>query len=196
MPHEQPPSPHARTNIDPRAARTRERIEQAHLSLLLERGYDAVSVEDICRAAHVSRSAFYAHYAGKDDLKRSGLAMLRRQLIEEQARAMSGAAKSPQFGFTLALFEHAREYLPLHRALANGRGHAVALGALRELLCDLVRRELAFISESRREVAIQHLAGALMSVLTWWLDSGAEASPAEMDAAFRRLAIGGLSSLE
>ena len=66
--------------IDRRVARTRAMLHQALLSLILQKGYEATTVEDICEAANVGRSTFYAHYTSKDDLKRSGLESLRRLL--------------------------------------------------------------------------------------------------------------------
>jgi AcrR family transcriptional regulator len=59
--------------IDRRIARTRAMLQEAHISLILEKGYEATTVEDICDAANVGRSTFYAHYTSKDDLRRSGL---------------------------------------------------------------------------------------------------------------------------
>jgi AcrR family transcriptional regulator len=80
-----------------------------HLALIHERGYDHTSVEDICSAAGVSRSGFYAHFSGKDDLKRSGLRALERQLLALQQSAAAEAG--PSFSFSLPLFEHAHDHL-------------------------------------------------------------------------------------
>src|SRR5712692_4981596 len=66
--------------IDKRSKRTRNAIETALLHLIEERGYDLIGVNDICEEAGVSRSTFYAHYANKHDLKRSGLRHLRLAL--------------------------------------------------------------------------------------------------------------------
>src|SRR5262245_45123225 len=57
--------------IDRRVARTRAMLHQALLALIMEKGYEAISVADICERADVGRSTFYAHFTGKDDLKRS-----------------------------------------------------------------------------------------------------------------------------
>jgi len=54
-------------------SRTRRTLQHALLSLMLKNGYDAVTVEDICAEADIGRSTFYAHFTGKDDLKRSAL---------------------------------------------------------------------------------------------------------------------------
>src|SRR5688572_9430573 len=113
-------------SVDRRAARTIASLQRAHLALIIDRGYDQTTVDDICAAAGVSRSAFYAHYRGKDDLKRSGLEQLKRTLLAAQRQALAHGAA---FSFSLPLFEHARAHLDLYRALAGGRGGVVALGA-------------------------------------------------------------------
>lgn len=183
--------------IDRRVVRTRAMLQKAHLSLILEKGYDAVTVEDICEAANVGRSTFYAHYAGKDDLKRSGLEELRRQLMRHH-HPMSGAKGGGErgLGFSLPMFEHARDHIDLYRTLVGGRGGAVALSAIRQILADLIRADLPAAGDEPsvvlREFAVQYLVGAFMAVLTWWLDNGAKSTPQEMDAHFRRIACEGL----
>src|SRR5260370_13562381 len=99
----------AKKPIDRRVARTRAMLQKAHISLILEKGYEAVTVEDICDAANVGRSTFYAHYTGKDDLRRSGLENLRRLLVDRQKHALAtpGDIRDRSLGFSLTMFEHA-----------------------------------------------------------------------------------------
>ena len=101
-------------------------------------------------------------------------------------------------GFSLTMFEHARDHQDLYRALAGSRGGAVSLGSIRQILSDLVRDELAVtIDKSEnaipREFVVQYVVGAYMAVLTWWLDGGAKLPPQRIDAMFRRLATGGVT---
>jgi AcrR family transcriptional regulator len=79
----------AKSSIDRRVARTRAMLQQAHISLIQEKGYEATTIEDICDKANVGRSTFYAHYTSKDDLRRSGLEHLRAQLAERQKEALA-----------------------------------------------------------------------------------------------------------
>jgi AcrR family transcriptional regulator len=72
--------------IDRRVARTRATLHQALMSLILKQGYEAITIRDICEAADVGRSTFYAHYTSKDDLMRSGLENLRRVLVDRHGR--------------------------------------------------------------------------------------------------------------
>jgi AcrR family transcriptional regulator len=54
--------------IDPRVRRTRQSIEQAFVELVRERGFQAISVQDIAGRAGINRATFYAHFPDKFDL--------------------------------------------------------------------------------------------------------------------------------
>jgi AcrR family transcriptional regulator len=92
--------------IDRRVARTRSLLQQALFKLTAEKGYTAVTVEDICREADVGRSTFYTHYSDKDCLRK---AMIDEHMKSLQAR---GAERHSQrnakgFFFSGPVFEHA-----------------------------------------------------------------------------------------
>jgi AcrR family transcriptional regulator len=187
--------------MDRRVARTRKTLQHSLVALMLKKGYEAITVEDICTEANVGRSTFYAHFTGKDDLKRSGLEdHLRSMLLErqKQAKAQSGSARRESFGFALVVFEHAREHLDLYRALVSKGGVAMTLMMIRQILTDMVRRELAETAKASspdappREAVVQFVVGAFMSLLTWWLDGGARLPPHRIDAMFRSLVTQGV----
>lgn len=50
------------------ASNTKSRLMECGLKLFKERGYNNVSVDDICRKAEITRSTFYYHYQTKDEL--------------------------------------------------------------------------------------------------------------------------------
>src|SRR5882762_8856206 len=111
----------AKAVIDRRIPRTRATLQHALTSLILKKGYEAITVQDICDAANVGRSTFYAHYTSKDDLKRSGFVPLRKQLADRQrdARTAPGDTKDRSFRFSLTMFEHARDHIDHYRALVG-----------------------------------------------------------------------------
>ncbi len=181
----------AKHTTDRRSARTKATLQHALMSLIRKKRYEAISIKEICEAANVGRSTFYAHYTSKDHLKRSGLENLRKVLVHNQREALTaGAAANRRFGFSLALFQHAGDHLHLYRALLGGQGASVALGQIREILVEVVRGELGAASDV--EVTTQYVVGGYMAVLTWWLDGGARLPPDRIDAISRRLAIQGV----
>ncbi len=159
--------------IDRRSARTCATLHDALKGLIRHRGYEAVSVRDICDAAEVGRSTFYAHYTGKDDLRHSGLGHLKAALR---------ASSNERFGFTRALFEHARH----HAGLCDGPDTA-----LRAIVSELVEEDLRAIEPDRQARALRTAAvtGAILSVLVWWLDDGARLSPDAVEARLKPLII-------
>src|SRR5712692_6756587 len=192
----------AKNAIDRRSIRTKAMLQHALNSLIHKKGYEAITIKDICDAANVGRSTFYAHYTSKDDLKRSGFEPLRRLLVDRQKEALEtrGDIRDRSFGFSLTMFEHARDHKDHYRALVGGRGGTVSLGTIRKILSDLVRDELAATVDKNsadvipREFVVQYVVGAFMAVLTWWLDGGAKLPPQRIDAMFRRLATDGITA--
>jgi AcrR family transcriptional regulator len=75
------------------AANQRERLFDALVHTVAEKGYANATVSDICRAAGVTRPAFYALFAGKDDALiatyRHGTDLLFK-IMEDAYRAESG----------------------------------------------------------------------------------------------------------
>ena len=183
--------------VDRRIARTRAGLQHALIALILEKSYEAITVDEICARANVGRSTFYLHYASKDALKRSGLEHLRRELAARQQRVLADGGAVDVLCFSLALFEHARDHIDLYRALVGGRGGTIAVTEIREILADFIRSEINAGTAGRigqavpAELMVRYLVGAYISVLTWWLDRGAEPPPRAMDEMFRQLATNG-----
>jgi AcrR family transcriptional regulator len=190
-------NPHAPLLVDRRTQRTRLALHQALISLMVEKGYDALTVQHIIDRANVGRSTFYAHYDDKEDLLRSGLKDLSKQLSGHEG-AKAGTPRDRLFGFSGALFEHAYSHRDTYRAIVGRRSGAIVMAEMRGMLTDLVRREVrttppgARLADIPKGALVQFVVGALMSILTWWLDENAKLPPAEADAIFRRLVIGAI----
>jgi len=186
--------------IDRRAARTRKALHQALLALMLRKGYEALSVQDIIDEADVGRSTFYAHYTGKEDLLRNGFQMLREELKEAQSAARVGpeASHDDPLGFSTAMFEHAARYADHYRTMIGGRGGTVTENEIRLILSEMVRQELPPTlrgDDIPRDFVVQFIVGAFLTALNWWFERKPKLSPSQVDAMFRSLVLDGLSSL-
>lgn len=54
--------------IDPRIKKTRRYLKEALLSLIKQKGFDAITVRDLTQEADINRATFYQHYQDKFDL--------------------------------------------------------------------------------------------------------------------------------
>jgi len=186
--------------MDRRSLRTRKSLQDALISLLLRKDYEAITVKDITDEADVGRSTFYGQHTGKDDLLMSSFENLRLLLIDQQKKALArpGDLKDQLLGFSLAMFEHAGDHKDLYRALVGGRGGTLALNSIRQILAERMREELiarpadADGQNAPQEFVVQYVVGAFMAVLQWWLDWHSNLSAVKVDAMFRRMAMHGI----
>ncbi len=77
----QPPSP---PRIDPRVKRTRRLIQEAFQQLLAEKGFRAITVQDITERAEINRATFYAHYSDKYALLEESIRLAFRNELEKR----------------------------------------------------------------------------------------------------------------
>jgi AcrR family transcriptional regulator len=88
--HEGKPGlPRGRSHLPPSQVRAsqRERLLRSVIAAVSESGYPAVTVADIVRRARVSRAAFYAHFADKEDCFLAATAEGRELMIAQLVAA-------------------------------------------------------------------------------------------------------------
>lgn len=66
--HESHLAPAPVSRRDRKKQRTRHEIYQAAMNLFLQRGFDAVTIDEICEAADVARATFFLHFPAKEAL--------------------------------------------------------------------------------------------------------------------------------
>jgi AcrR family transcriptional regulator len=182
---------------DRRVERTHQLIRGALRSLIQEKGFEALTVQQIIDRANVGRATFYAHFDNKDDLLASGFDELSASLKARQREAFSrGRSLEEQvFAFSQEIFAHTNEYREVFRAMVDRRSGAVVQRLLHRLLVDLIREDIKRTvvrpdgSAVPTEALVHYIAGALFGLLMWWLDGKMRLSVSEVNALFRKLAI-------
>jgi AcrR family transcriptional regulator len=183
--------------LDRRTARTRDRLGDALIELIQEKPFDSVTVQDVLDRAGVGRSTFYVHYKDKDDLFFSDA----EEFLEMIAMALSRKKDtSDRVVPVREFFAHVAEAKRLYTALIeSGRVHAfmeLAQGlfarGIAQRLAELPRA--SGIDPARRTALGQAHAGALMSLLKWWLDQSKRESPEHMDDLFHSMVWSGVGA--
>ncbi|NTW70521.1 MAG: TetR/AcrR family transcriptional regulator [Chlorobiaceae bacterium] len=180
---------------DRRISRTRRLMHEALMALIVEKGYEEVTVQDILDRADVGRSTFYAHYRDKDELLLSSFEHL-RTLFEVQQQAIFAArrtGRAPELNIVLELFRHTGEHHRLYKAIAGKRSGEMIRKYLYRYLYNLLIGPHTEMMKQRTtppvpvEVTTHHLVSSLLSLITWWLDNNMPYPPEKMDEIFRRL---------
>ena len=187
---------------DRRIERTQQLLRGALRSLIQEKGFEALTVQEIIDRANIGRATFYSHFDNKDDLLASGFEDLRVSLKARQRNAFSRGhtIEDRVFGFSQEVFAHTNEYREAFRAMVGQRSGAVVQRLLHKLLVELVREDVkrtvvrADSSAVQTEALVHFITGALVGVLMWWLDGRMRLSVDEVNAYFRRLALAALKA--
>jgi AcrR family transcriptional regulator len=184
--------------VDRRVRRTRELLRGALIAMILEKGYERVTVQDIIDRADVGRSTFYAHFRDKEDLLVFGLEELRAAFRPDQRPTDGGDAKRPAASPTLAVFEHFAAHREVWRAMAGKRGAEMFIRYLHRFLTELLRTQLAARAPRQEtqvplDAVVEFAVDALVGLgVHWWLERDLPYSPEELDRLYRRLTEPGI----
>lgn len=184
---------------DRRVQRTRKLLLDALMDLILEKGYESVTVQDIIDRANVGRSTFYAHFLDKQQLLLS--ATLQHDFLTTPPEVAPGAPGGPFLAFSLPIFQHASEHRKLHQAMLGKQSGAILHDHALSLVAGFVRRELAALAPQGGapgavplEAVVQYTVHSFLALLLWWLDQKAPCSPEEMDRTLRALTVPGIKA--
>ena len=181
---------------DARVRRTRDALGDALVALMQEKAFDTITIQDVLDRAHVSRSTFYTHYSDKDDLLMSDA----EEFFEAISTALSAHAdKSDRVFPVQEFFTHLADVQPFYKALVKSGRFQENMELARGHFARGIERRLSELPRGRSiptnelpAIAFTH-AGALLSLLTWWLDRGMREPPEQMDALFHRMLWNGVS---
>jgi len=147
---------------------TRQRLMEAALRLLRERGYDATTVEEITQAADVAKGTFFNYFETKEAIL-PPLVEWRLQQLEEALLPEHGAPTSPVARIKLALRLVAEDPLSdpvlTWRLFAAGMRwqHIRPVQALVNLLTEQVRQAQA-AGEIRADLDPIYLGGVIRAL--------------------------------
>lgn len=191
---------HDPRKTDRRIQRTRQLLRDSLMALIIEKGYDSITVQNITDRANVARATFYLHFTDKDDLLFSGMRDIYEQLLQ--------LYKTETFEEFInkavhADFEHIMQYKDFYRIMISEKGSMAFLVRVRKFLADAIRETLLepmvtyFDLEPTvpLEFIAQHAAGAQLGVIAWWLEHEPELTPQTVSTWSEVLLLGGLLTM-
>ncbi len=186
---------------DRRVQRTRQQLRQALLSLMLERGYDSLSVQDITDRANLGRATFYLHYQDKGDLLVECMESLAEEFVS-QLQSQPTQYWSLEAGAPIEqIFLYASQQAALYRVVMSSQGGVRVSRHLHELIAhsiqDLISHaivERGLTPQLPLQFISNYYAGSLLSLVFWWLEAGMPYPSDEMARMFRHISWSGRGS--
>ncbi|MFG2720055.1 TetR/AcrR family transcriptional regulator [Streptomyces sp. NPDC048416] len=171
---------------DRRTRRSRRALGAALVELVLERGFTALTVEDITERADVARATFYAHFRDKEDL----FARVTGDLLAELSERLAPAVADSAVGFTgkpvLEMLRHARAERDLYRIVLRGEGDGKPLAMFVDSCARATAEEFRARAERNAvqpridpELLARVWVGEQIAVLRWWVEQDTPSLPAE-----------------
>lgn len=175
---------------DKRVERTREALFGAFFELVLSVPYSEIKVDDILARAGVSRSTFYEHFDGKDDILAASV-KYPFVILADAMRARDNTAD------LVHVLEHFWENRSIAPGIFQGAGRQVCADALVELIEERFRQDRVgsptpLIIPSRM-AAIQ-LAEGLLAPITAWLMGEVQCSARALAQGLRQTATAMLAA--
>jgi AcrR family transcriptional regulator len=185
--------------VDRRIVRTRELLFDALLDLMIEKGYEAITVQDLIDHANIGRSTFYTHFKDKDQLLAENILnlrdLLKRQGIEDKS---ADQTDSMRFVFSLGMLRHVHSHKRIYKAVAGKQSGIRVVYHMKNMLSNFVEEELEnhhalhTIENIPRRIVVEFIVNTFMTLLTWWMENNMPCSADEVDEIFHKLVLGGI----
>jgi len=154
-----------------RSRDSKRRIENVFIEMLQSRELKRISVSDICKAAGLNRTTFYANYLDIYDLADTVQKSLEADVLSLYTEEIASRTNSHDF---LKLFRHIKENPDLYRTyfkLNAGKGFQF-------IMYDKAEAEKRF--SGNVDYHIEFFGHGLNAVIRKWLDNGCLESPEEI----------------
>ena len=178
--HQGAASSPTKSTMNPKAARSRQKLADALCSLVPERGYDNVSIAAVTTRAKVGYATFFRHYESLDDLLNSILLTVLQELQELLAQHETLQDQS------VATFSYIKEHQNVFRLYTALPPTLPICDVIMEATIDLVleRYQVPEGSPVPQDMWTNHIVGTIQAFLRWHLAYNADRRPDEVAAYF------------
>ncbi len=159
---------------DLRVIKTRRGLREAFLHLLVEKGYDAISIQDIATKAQTARVTFYRHYKNKEALLIDCIDTIYESLAE-RIRQSPNAEFQQGYSPALAFYQQIDQDGKIYRLLIKSRAGQLLTKRLIELFAERIKSqiEVRFPAEQLLapiDILANHIACAVVGLTNWWIE--------------------------
>jgi AcrR family transcriptional regulator len=178
------PSRHERHRLQ-----TRQKLIESTLQLVLEKGFDSITIQDITGRADLGRGTFYIHFKDKEEVVWAAYQNSFQALEQEAHQQLDRQMPQVEYYGLLNIFNHAGNNRDIYRVIFGRQGSASLSARAQDFLAN------AFLEDIHKapppsgvdfhlpeEVETQILVGIITRMLFWWLETSNDYSAEKMAA--------------
>lgn len=178
-------------NFDRRVQRTRQLLRSALVQLIEEKGYDAITIQDITERANLGRTTFYLHYESKEALLLDHTADLTAHFNLTTLGHDDLFSDTPQPEYVI-LLEMLAEHRPMYLAVHHSRDAGIIVRGLREQMTTNLQTSLKAIFPDTEpsmplDMLTNYIIGAQIAFIDWWMMNRTAFDAAQIAAMLHRL---------
>ena len=180
--------------LDRRVQRTRKMLRESLMSLILEEGYDDISILDITEKANLGRATFYLHFKDKDELLLEVMDQLIADFMGQVPQITEVHWHLQDTKTIVKLFDFAASHYDLYRILTIGKGGITAARQLQHSIAENIQSSIQSELKALGTEAVlpidfiaNHFTGSLLATIYWWLDNDLPYTPEEMANMFQKV---------
>jgi AcrR family transcriptional regulator len=186
---------------DRRVRKTRALLHEALASLIVEKSYDTISLQQLLERANVGRSTFYTHFRNIDELLTESIHEMLRS-VQPATAPRSGKWHDRITWFSLPIFEHHDRHRRTREAKMGARGRAILHEHLQkvhaESILDALMKDRSDYQRGAAQTPAQllalYLASTFVLVLNWWIESRKPLPAEKVNEMYRALVVPTLSA--
>ena len=157
--------------MDRRQKKTRTAIFKALQTLLEQKQYSAITVQEIIDEANIGRSTFYAHFETKDDLLQSLCSDIFHHVFTDLLPQEEDALNIKNLELKLGhILYHLKENQVNIRSILATDSDGLFMAYFKQHLTQLFSRyAVLFTQEVPKDFLILHLTGSFGETVKWWI---------------------------
>lgn len=185
---------------DRRITRSKKALRDALISLMEEKGFESLTVGDLCIRADLNRGTFYNHYQGKDELLASfeneimaGLDSWQQRMGQISIAELAAyRLKKKPLPFLVELFDYFKGEGDFLHAVFGPGGDARFGPRMRDSVCNhiihsILHEKYRTDTSSFVNYYVAYNAYAYLGVILRWIETGMQESSEEMALIVMRL---------
>jgi AcrR family transcriptional regulator len=177
------------TRHERRRLQTRKILMQATLQLVLEKGYDAITIQNITDQADLGRGTFYIHFKDKEEVVWTMFQDLYQEMEQKAHQQLDRNMPQVEYYGLLNIFHHAEKNRDLYRLMFGGQGSALLTVRVQDFLAKTFLFDIRNAPDPKEinfslpeEIEAQILTGMISRLLFWWLETPNDYTAGQMAA--------------